>query len=226
CRRVSAPHPCSPRSFLFSTRFPALGKFNPGFIHGGLFLRIHPQIKPYRLARRFIPPQHCANRATLGKARIELPVLVRLGATEELAYLPWPGSGLAQLKQPGAVATDRQGTVAAERWRRFRTAINNRKPAMASMMLPALLSITPSDQQGHLLQRPITQPDVVGQRNIHAEVGRTVMVGGRVLGNEFAGHLFALTDAVYLAALGVVRREVGGRLNREVRRQLSCQGKA
>src|SRR5690606_31991177 len=97
---------------------------------------------------------------------------------------------------------------------------------MASMMLPALLSITPSDQQGHLLQRPVTQPDVIGQRNIHAEVGRTIMVWGRVLGNEFAGYLLPLADAVYLTALGVVRREVGGRLNREMRRQLPCQGKA
>src|SRR5690606_36555994 len=52
-----------------------------------------------------------------------------------------------------------------------------------------------------------------------------IMVGGRVLGNEFAGHLFALTDAVYLAALGVVRREVGGRMNREMRGQLASQGK-
>src|SRR5690606_19672572 len=57
---------------------------------------------------------------------------------------------------------------------------------MASMMLPTPLSITPSDQQGHMLQRPVTQPNVVGQRNIHAEVGRTIMVRGRVLGNEFA----------------------------------------
>src|SRR5690554_2146798 len=93
-------------------------------------------------------------------------------------------------------------------------------------MLPALLSITPSDQQGDLLQRPITQPDVVGQRNIHAEVGRTIMVRGRVLGYEFAGYLFALADAVYLTALRVVRREVGGRPNREMRRQLASESKA
>src|SRR5690606_25990659 len=136
------------------------------------------------------------------------------------------GSGLAQLKQPGAVAADCQSTVAVERQRLLRSAIDNPKTAMASVMLPALLSITPSDQQRHLLQRPITLPDVVGQRNIHAEVGRTIMVWGRVLGNEFAGHLFALADAVYLAALGFVRREVGGRLNREMRWQLACQGKA
>src|SRR5690606_19278599 len=143
-------------------------------------------------------------------------------ATEQLAQFKLQ---LADLKQPGAVTTDRQGTVAVERWRLLGTAIDNRKPAMASMMLPALLSITPSDQQGDLPQRPVTQPDVVGQRNIHAEVGGMIMVGGRVLGNEFAGHLFALTDAVYLAALRVVRREIGGRLNREVRRQLASQGK-
>src|SRR5690606_1876505 len=110
--------------------------------------------------------------------------------------------------------------------RLFRTAIDNPKTAVPTVMLPALLSITPSDQQGHLLQRPVTQPDVVGQRNIHAEVGRTIMVGGRVLGNEFAGHLSPLADAVYLTALGVVRREIGGRLNREVRRQLASESKA
>src|SRR5690606_21620073 len=137
--------------------------------------------------------------------------------------LSCPSSGLAQLKQPGAVTTDRQSTVAVERWRLLRTAIDNPKTAMATVMLPTLLSITPSDQQRHLLQRPVTQPDVVGQRNIHAEVGRTIMVRGRVLGYEFAGHLLPLTDAVYLAALGVVRREVGGRLNREVRRQLASE---
>src|SRR5690606_11444385 len=97
---------------------------------------------------------------------------------------------------------------------------------MAIMMLPALLSITPSDQQGDLLQRPITQPDVVGQRNSQAEVGRMIMVRGRVLGYEFAGDLSPLADAVYLTALGVVRREVGGRLNREMRRQLASESKA
>src|SRR5690606_19378642 len=178
------------------------------------------------LARQLITPQHCADRMTLDKVRIELPVLVRLGATEELAYLPWPGSGLAQLKQPGAVATDRQGTVAVERWRLLRTAIDNPNTAVATVMLPALLSITPSDQQGHLLQRPVTQPDVVGQRNIHAEVCGMIMVGGRVLGNEFAGDLSPLADAVYLTALRVVRREIGGGLNGEMRRQLPCKGKA
>src|SRR5690606_21821143 len=140
--------------------------------------------------------------------------------------LSCPSSGLAQLKQPGAVTTDRQSTVAVERWRLLRTAIDNPKTAVATVMLPALLSITPSDQQGHLLQRPVTQPDVVGQRNIHAEVGAAVVVWGRVLGNEFAGELSPLADAVYLPELGVVRREVGGRLNREMRRQLPCQGKA
>src|SRR5690606_25473629 len=126
----------------------------------------------------------------------------RLGTTEQLAQFKLQ---LADLKQPGAVAADRQSTVAVERRRLFRTAIDNPKTAMASMMLPTPLSITPSDQQGHMLQRPVTQPNVVGQRNIHAEVGRTIMVRGRVLGNEFAGHLFALTDAVYLTALRVVR---------------------
>src|SRR5690554_8151098 len=97
---------------------------------------------------------------------------------------------------------------------------------MASMMLPAPLSITPSDQQGDLLQRPVTQPDVVGQRNSQAEVGGAVVVRGRVLGNEFAGDLSPLADAVYLTALGVVRREIGGRPNREMRWQLASQGKA
>src|SRR5690606_9661309 len=214
-----------PAPFPRQARLPAFWKLNPGIPISRGFFRIHPQIKPYRLARQFIPPQHCANRTTLGKVRIELPVLIRLGATELLAYLSCPSSGLAQLKQPGAVTTDRQSTVAVERRRLLRTAIDDPKTAMASVMLPALLSITPSDQQGHLLQRPVTQPDVVGQRNIHAEVGGAVVVWGRVLGNEFAGYLFALADAVYLTALGVVRREIGGRLNREVRRQLASQGK-
>src|SRR5690606_32571554 len=175
CRRVSAPHPCALGCFLLSTRLPSLRKFNPRLAHGRSLLRIHPQIQPYRLARQLIAPQHRTDRTTLGKVWVELPVLVRLGTAEQLAQLKLQ---LADLKQPGAVAADRQSPVAAERWRLLRTAIDNPKAAMASMMLPTPLSITTSDQQGHMLQRPVTQPDVVGQRNIHAEVGRTIMVWG------------------------------------------------
>src|SRR5690606_16309873 len=204
-------------------RLPAFWKLNPGIPVSRGFFRIHPQIQPYRLARQFIAPQHCADRTTLDKVRIELPVLVRLGATEQLAQFKLQ---LADLKQPGAVTTDRQGTVAVERWRLFRTAINNCKPAMGGIILPTLLAIATNKLQSHPPQRPVTQPSVVGQWNTHAEVCGVIMVGGSVLGNEFAGYLFALTDAVYLAALGVVRREAGGRLNREVRWQLACQGKA
>src|SRR5690606_35921965 len=200
----------------------SLRKFNPRLAHGRSLLRINPQIQPYRLARQLIAPQHCADRTTLDKVRIELPVLVRLGTTEQLAQFKLQ---LADLKQPGAITADRQSTFAVERWRLLGTAIDNRKPAMGGIILPVLLAIATNKLQSHPPQRPVTQPDVVGQRNIHAEVGGTIMVWGRVLGNEFAGHLFALTDAVYLAALRVVRREIGGRLNRELRRQLSCQGK-
>src|SRR5690606_24244159 len=214
-----------PASFSRQARLPAFWKLDPGIPVSRGFFRIHPQIQPYRLARQLIAPQHRTDRTTLGKVRIELPVLVRLRATEELAYLPCPSSGLAQLKQPGAVTTDRQGTVAVERWRLFRTAINNCKPAMGGIILPTLLAIATNKLQSHPPQRPVTQSDVVGQRNIHAEVCGMIMIGGRVLGNEFAGDLFALTDAVYLAALRVVRREVGGRLNREMRGQLASQGK-
>src|SRR5690606_4536799 len=130
--------------------FPSFLGLYPPAIHGRLFFRIHPQIQPYRLACQFIAPQHRTNRTTLGKVRIELPGLVRLGATQQLAQFKLQ---LADLKQPGAVAADRQSTVAVERWRLLRTAIDDPKTAMASVMLPALLSITPSDQQGHMLQR-------------------------------------------------------------------------
>src|SRR5690606_17615654 len=98
----------------------------------------HPQIQPYRLARQLIPSQHCANRTTLDKVRIELPVLVRFGATEQLAQFQLQ---LADLKQPGAIAADRQSTVAVERRRLLRAAINNRKTAMGGIILPALLAI-------------------------------------------------------------------------------------
>src|SRR5690606_10805993 len=195
--------------FLLSTRLPSLRKFNPRLAHGRSLLRINPQIQPYRLARQLIAPQHCTDRTTLGKVRIELPVLVRLGATE---YFTQFKLQLTDLKQPGAVATDRQGVIVVEGRCLLRTAINNCKPAMGGIILPTLLAIATNKLQSHPPQRPVTQPDVVGQRNIHAEVCGMIMVGGRVLGNEFAGYLFALADAVYLAALGVVRREVGGRL--------------
>src|SRR5690606_28997740 len=141
---VSAPHPCALGCFLLSTRLPALRKFNPRLAHGRSLLRINPQIQPYRLARQLIAPQHCANRATLGKVRIELPVLVRLGTTEQLAQFKLQ---LADLKQPGAITTDRQGTVAVERWRLFRTAINNCKPAMGGIILPTLLAIATNKLQ-------------------------------------------------------------------------------
>src|SRR5690554_7944844 len=91
---------------------------------------------------------------------------------------------------------------------------------MGGIILPTLLAIATNKLQSHPPQRPVTQPDVVGQRNIHAEVGGAVVVWGRVLGNEFAGYLFALADAVYLTALGVVRREIGGRLNRSEERRV------
>src|SRR5690606_5958608 len=116
----------------------SLRKFNPRLAHGRSLLRINPQIQPYRLARQLIAPQHCANRTTLGKVRIELPVLVRLGTTEQLAQFKLQ---LADLKQPGAVTTDRQGTVAVERWRLLGTAINNRKTAMSGIILPTFLAI-------------------------------------------------------------------------------------
>src|SRR5690606_14211168 len=150
---------------------PAFWKLNPGIPISRGFFRIHPQIQPYRLARQLIAPQHCANRATLGKVRIALPVLVRLGTTHQLAQFKLE---LADLKQPGAITTDRQGTVAVERWRLFRTAINNCKPAMGGIILPTLLAIATNKLQSHPSQRPVTQPDVVGQRNSQAEVGGAV----------------------------------------------------
>src|SRR5690606_9240265 len=160
--------------------------------HGRLFFRIHPQIQPNRIAREFIPPQHRTHRTTLDKVRIELPGLVRLRDTEELAQYKLQ---LANLKQTGAITTALQGTAAVERWRLLRAAINNRKTAMGGIILPVLLAIAANKLQSHPPQRPVTQPDVVGQRNIHAEVGGAVVVWGRVLGNEFAGYLFALADA-------------------------------
>src|SRR5690606_21583122 len=127
----------------------SLRKFNPRLAHGRSLLRINPQIQPYRLARQLIAPQHYTDRTTLDKVRIELPVLVRLGTTEQLAQFKLQ---LADLKQPGAITADRQGVIVVEGRCLLRTTIDDPKTAMASVMLPALLSITPSDQQGHLLQ--------------------------------------------------------------------------
>src|SRR5690606_3518988 len=149
-------------SRLWQTRFPALRKFNPRIVVGGLFLGANCKVQAHRLAGQFLTYQIGASTA----------------AIEELGNFPFSGDGMAHLEPPGTHGLPVQGAVRLEPGEAFRQLVHDPQLAVVIDLLPFPLAIPSVYEKPHSIEPGLTYSNPITYGNGEAVVLRRRLILG------------------------------------------------